>query len=83
MDVTQTLTAHDLKHESQLISCRFDPSGKFVFAGAEDFAVWRWNVESGEKIKLFTDSWVLGIRQHSLIQFRGNLDLHSLEQSVN
>ncbi len=59
--MTQTHTAHDLKHESPLISCRFDPSGKFVFAGAEDFAVWRWNVESGEKTKLFTDSWVRGL----------------------
>ncbi len=61
MDVTQTHTAHDLKHESPLISCRFDPSGKFVFAGAEDFSVWRWNVESGEKSKLFADSWVRGL----------------------
>ncbi len=61
MDVTQTHTAHDLKHDSPLISCRFDPSGKFVFAGAEDFAVWRWNIESGEKSKLFTDSWVRGL----------------------
>ncbi len=61
MDVTKTHTAHEFKHESPLISCRFDPSGKFVFAGAQDFAVWRWNVESGEKTKLFTDSWVRGI----------------------
>ena len=41
MDVTQTHTAHDLEVGSPLISCRFDPTGSFVFAGAQDFRVWR------------------------------------------
>lgn len=61
MDVTQTHTVHDLEHDSPLLSCRFDPSGKYLFAGAQDFRVWRWEIEGGEKTELVAESWVRGM----------------------
>ena len=44
LDVKKTHVALTYKHGSPLISCRFDLSGKFVFFGAQDFRVWRWEV---------------------------------------
>lgn len=61
MDITKTHTVHDFEHDSPLISCRFNPSGSHVFAGAEDFQVWRFGIEDGTKTPLKTDSWVRGI----------------------
>ena len=61
MDVTQTHTAHEFEHDSPLIGCRFDPSGNYVFAGAEDFKVWRWKIADGTKAELDTKAWVRGI----------------------
>jgi WD40 repeat protein len=50
------------KHASPLISCRFDPTGRFVFAGAEDHNVVRWDVASGKATVLSGhESWVRGI----------------------
>ena len=59
MDVTQTHLVHDLEHDSPLISCRFDPSAEFVFAGSQDFKVWRWRIGSDEKTEFPVNSWVL------------------------
>ena len=62
VDPTKTHVAQDFKHESPLISCRFDPSGKYAFAGAQDFAVWRWDLSSGQKTAYSAvESWVRGI----------------------
>ncbi|MEM7012936.1 MAG: hypothetical protein AAF585_15780, partial [Verrucomicrobiota bacterium] len=61
MDVTQTHLAHEFEHESPLIGCRFDPSGKYVFAGSQDFKVWRWKLEDGTKTELNAGAWVRGI----------------------
>ena len=62
MDVTQTHIEKDLAHDRPLISCRFDPAGRFVFAGAEDYSVWRFDIESGAKTKLDgVDAWVRGM----------------------
>ena len=50
------------KHASPLISCRFDPTGRFVFAGAEDHRVVRWDVETGKATVLAGhQSWVRGM----------------------
>ena len=38
IDVTKTHIAKELKHDSPIISCRFDPTGKYLFAGAQDRA---------------------------------------------
>jgi WD40 repeat protein len=61
MDATKTHTVHDFKHTRPLISCRFDPSGKYVFAGSEDYKVWRWEASTGKKTELNTDAWVRGL----------------------
>jgi WD40 repeat protein len=58
MDMTKTHVAHDLVHDSPLLSCRFDPSGKFVFVGAQDYSVWRFEISSGTKTELAAESWV-------------------------
>lgn len=61
MDVTQTHTVHEFKHERPLISCRFDLAGAHVFAGSEDFKVWRIRLDDGSKTELNTDAWVRGM----------------------
>lgn len=62
MDVTKTHITHDFDHNSPLISCRFDPSGRFVFAGAQDYRVWRWDIATKKKTELAAvDAWVRGL----------------------
>jgi WD40 repeat protein len=48
-DPAKTHVAQTLTHTSPLIACRFDPTGRFVFAGAEDGRVWRWDLGSGSR----------------------------------
>ena len=61
MDATKTYIVHDLAHSSPLISCRFDPSMRFVFAGAQDYRVWRWELATGKKTEVPVESWVRGM----------------------
>lgn len=59
LDVTKTHVARELKHDRPLISCRFDPTGRFVFAGAQDNKIVRWDLTTGTKTELLAhDSWV-------------------------
>jgi len=60
MDVSKTHVESDFKHERPLMSCRFDPSGRFCFAGSQDYQVWRWTLDDGKKVALDTDAWVRG-----------------------
>lgn len=54
--------AHEVSkvdYGSPFLGCRFDPEGKFVFAGAEDNSILRWDIGSNQKTTLkFHDSWV-------------------------
>lgn len=61
MDVTKTHVAHDLAHNSPLTGCRFDPTGKHVFAFAQDYNVWRFEISTGKKVAYPTESWGRGI----------------------
>lgn len=61
MDVTETHVVHDLAHNSPLTGCRFDPSGRYVFAFAQDYSVWRFEIDSGSKVELSVGSWGRGI----------------------
>jgi WD40 repeat protein len=55
----QTHLVAQHRHTSPLIGCRIDPSGKFVFAGAQDNAIVRWELGSGKKTVLAGHrSWV-------------------------
>lgn len=58
-DPMSTHVSKTLAHTSPLLSCRFDPTGRFVFAGAEDNKVVRWELATGSKVELAAhDSWV-------------------------
>ncbi len=61
MDITKTNTLHEIKHEAPLISCRFDPSGKYAFVGSEDFNVWRITIADGNETAIDVKAWVRGI----------------------
>src|SRR5262249_52043038 len=54
-----TRLVQELRHNSPLFSCRFDPSGRFVFAGAQDNSVQRWELAGGRRVALTGHrSWV-------------------------
>lgn len=57
-DPTQTHLARELKQGSPLLACRYAPSGRFVFAAAQDHAVHRFAVEGDEHVALAGhESW--------------------------
>lgn len=51
-DPTKTRELTQLKHERQLLVCRFSPCGKFVFAGSIDNRVLRWDLETEQPVAL-------------------------------
>src|SRR5262245_6147970 len=62
-DPAQAHIALTLKHRRPLIACRFDPSGRWLFASSEDQSVVRWDLTAekpeGTKASLTAhDSWV-------------------------
>lgn len=61
VDPTKTFVAAQWKAKSPFISCRWDPQGRYVFAGAQDNTVVRFDA-SGKTVELVGhDSWVRGI----------------------
>src|SRR5438105_407173 len=51
--------AQELRHNRPLQGCRFDPTGRFVFAGGEDNTVSRWDLASGTRVALTGHrSWI-------------------------
>jgi WD40 repeat protein len=59
IDPAQTHLLAQYKHTSPFVGCRFDPSGTFVFAGAQDNAIVRWHLGTGKKTVLAGHkSWV-------------------------
>jgi WD40 repeat protein len=59
IDPAQARAAGEHKHGSPLIACRFDPSGRFVFAAAQDNSIQRVALEGGKKVALAGHkSWV-------------------------
>ena len=66
IDPTLTHAGSAWKHVRPLTACRFDPAGKYVFTGAEDNLVTRWDLsaESGKGTGTpldAHDSWVRAI----------------------
>jgi WD40 repeat protein len=63
---SRTRMAVELRHTSPLLSCRFDPSGRYVFAGAQDNTIQRWELATQTKVA-FTGhrSWVRGLAFHA------------------
>ena len=62
-ELKQTHVSKQWKHDgAALINCRFDPTGKFVFATAEDRTILRWDLANGKKVTFSGhDSWARGI----------------------
>ncbi len=62
----RTRVAQELRHTSPLIACRFDPSGRFVFAAAQDNTIQRFELAGGAKVALTGHrSWVRGLAFHT------------------
>jgi WD40 repeat protein len=51
--------ALEMRHNAPLIGCRFDPSGRFVFASSQDNSIQRWELANQRKTALTGHrSWV-------------------------
>jgi WD40 repeat protein len=62
IDPSKTHQVLEHKHDRPLIACRFDPTGKYVFFGAEDNLVHRFDLNSKTATPLAGhDSWVRAI----------------------
>src|SRR5262245_15750290 len=62
VDPQRTRLVKELKYTSPLIGCRFDAAGRFVFAGAQDNSVQRWEIAPDKNCTLAGHgSWVRGI----------------------
>jgi WD40 repeat protein len=54
--------AQELTGEASLLACRFDPTGKFVFASSLNRSIYRWPLTGGKPIALAGhDSWVFDL----------------------
>lgn len=59
LEPTRTRLWREFRHTSPLLGCRFDPSGRFVFAGAQDNTVQRWELTTGNRTALVGHrSWI-------------------------
>lgn len=62
IDPTQTYMASAWKYARPLTACRYDPSGKYVFVGTEDYTVERIRVSDGVMTPLVGhESWCRAI----------------------
>lgn len=43
-DPVSTRLVAELKHDRGILACRYDPEGRFLFAGARDYFVHRWDL---------------------------------------
>jgi WD40 repeat protein len=63
----RTRMALELRHTSPLLACRFDPTGRYVFAAAQDNTIQRWELAAPNTKVAFTGhrSWVRGLAFHA------------------
>jgi WD40 repeat protein len=61
----QTHQVAELKHAAPVLSCRFDPSGQYLFGSAYDNTIQRWHIATGKATPLAGhDSWVRALAFH-------------------
>ena len=62
IDPKNTHVAHEFEHTSPFVCCRLDPQGRYVFGGAEDNTIQRWEIATGKKTEFkLHDSWVFSL----------------------
>jgi WD40 repeat protein len=63
IDPTRTRMTLELRHNAPLIGCRFDPSGRFVFASSQDNTIQRWELADQQRKTALAGhrSWVRGL----------------------
>jgi len=65
IDPAKTVVGTQWPSPTPLISCRFDPLGRYAFAGGQDNKVYRWDVATGTQTALTGhESWVRAIAFH-------------------
>jgi WD40 repeat protein len=77
IDPTKTHQALEHKHERPLLACRYDPLGRYVFFGAEDNLVHRFDIAAKTATPLAAhDSWVraLGSSPSGDVLYSGGYD---------
>lgn len=62
LDLTAARVDREFKHASPLVGCRFDPSGRYLFATAQDNTVQRFDTVTGARTALSGHaSWARGM----------------------
>jgi hypothetical protein len=62
LDPTATRVEREFRHTSPLLGCRFDPSGRFLFATAQDNTIQRFDIVTGAKTALLGHTgWARGL----------------------
>jgi WD40 repeat protein len=77
IDATKTHVALEHNHDRPLVACRFDPTGRFVFFGAEDNLIHRFDLKTKAATPLAAhDSWVraLGCSPSGDVLYSGGYD---------
>src|SRR5205823_12489334 len=77
IDPTKTHEVLQHKHDRPLTACRFDPAGRYVFFGAEDNLVHRFDLQIKAVTPLAAhDSWVraLGCSPSGDVLYTGGYD---------
>ncbi|HZN34820.1 MAG TPA: hypothetical protein VFB80_13420 [Pirellulaceae bacterium] len=77
IDAAKTHLVLEFKHSRPLIACRFDPQSRYVYFGAEDNLVHRFEIETKKLTPLAAhDSWVraLGTSPSGDVLFSGGYD---------
>ena len=62
MDIKATHIMRDWKHSAPLLGCRFDPSGRYLFASSFDFTIQRWDLQQDQHASFSGhQSWLRGL----------------------
>jgi len=61
-DVQATHGTREWKHSAPLLGCRFDPTGRYVFASSFDFTIQRWDLQEDQHASFAGhQSWLRGM----------------------